>query len=93
MIPRSHKMDFGRGDFDKDWFFREDNEANKTLFESKVSIELNRGDLLFFHCRLLHSAGQNLSDKVKISPVFTYHRGSNQPIEGTRSARFPSIAL
>ena len=86
-------MDFGRGDFDKDWFFREDNEANQALFEKKVSVELNRGDLLFFHCRLLHSASQNLSSEVKLSPVFTYHRSSNQPIDGTRSARFPSIAV
>ena len=93
LIPGSHKMDFGRGDFDKDWFFREDNEKNKLLLEKKVSVELNRGDLLFFHCRLLHSANQNLSNKVKLSPVFTYHRSSNQPIEGTRSARFPSIAV
>tara|TARA_A100001011_G_scaffold122620_1_gene129437 strand:- start:53 stop:829 length:777 start_codon:yes stop_codon:yes gene_type:complete len=93
VIPGSHKMDFGRGDFDKDWFFREDNEANQALFEKKVSVELNRGDLLFFHCRLLHSASQNLSSEVKLSPVFTYHGSSNQPIDGTRSARFPSIAV
>ena len=93
VIPGSHKIDFGRGDFDKDWFFREDNDKSQALLENQVSIGLNRGDLLFFHCRLLHSAGQNLSDKVKLSPVFTYHRSSNQPIEGTRSARFPSIAV
>ena len=93
VIPGSHKIDFERGDFDKDLFFREDKEPNRSLIQRRVSVELNQGDLLFFHCRLLHSAGENLSDEVKLSPVFTFHKRSNLPIEGTRSSRFPSIGL
>lgn len=93
VIPGSHKIDFERGDFDKDLFFRKDQKSNLARIQNRVSVELNQGDLLFFHCRLLHSAGQNMSGQVKLSPVFTFHKKSNLPIEGTRSSRLPSIAL
>ena len=51
------------------------------------------GDVLFFHCRLFHAAGMNLTDEVKLSAVFTCHAGDNQPIPGTRSATLPGIEL
>ena len=93
LIPGSHKMEFERGELDKDLFFRKDKPSNQSLIEKQVSVDLDPGDLLFFHCRLLHSAGPNLSSEVKLSPVFTFHKKSNLPIEGTRSSRFPSIVL
>ena len=93
LIPGSHKMEFERGELDKDLFFRKDKPSNQSLIEKQISVDLDPGDLLFFHCRLLHSAGPNLSSEVKLSPVFTFHKKSNLPIEGTRSSRFPSIPL
>ena len=93
VIPGSHAKDLDRGDFDKDLFFREDRGSNRDLIRQKITLELNAGDLLFFHCRLLHSADRNTSGQVKLSPVFTFHTRSNQPIQGTRSSRFPSISL
>ncbi len=93
VIPGSHRMDFDRGQFDAALFFRSDVKKNRSLMESAQSIELNAGDVLFFHCRLLHSAGQNRTDSVKYSVVFTYHTFANRPIAGTRSAEHPDIDI
>ena len=93
VIPGSHRMDFDRGQFDAALFFRSDVERNVSLMESAQSIELNAGDVIFFHSRLLHSAGQNCTDSVKLSLVFTYHAYSNRPIQGTRSAEHPDIDI
>ena len=49
------------------------------------------GDVVFFHCNTLHSAGQNRSDQVKFSLVYTYHGVSNRPLPGTRSAAKPEV--
>ena len=93
VIPGSHRMDFDRGQFDASLFFRSDVERNIDLMKSAQSVELNAGDVLFFHCRLLHSAGQNRTDSVKFSLVFTYHAQANCPISGTRSAEHPDIEI
>lgn len=93
VIPGSHLLDLDRGRLDKDLFLRPELDENKTLIRSSVAIELDRGDILLFHSRLIHAAGKNLTDAPKLSAVFTYHAHSNQPIPGTRSALLPSIRM
>ncbi len=93
VIPGSHCSNFDRGQFDAALFFRTDFNENRTLTKSAKVIELNAGDVLFFHCRLLHSAGRNQTDRVKLAVVFTYRAKNNLPIEGTRSAEHPDIEL
>lgn len=93
VIPGSHNFDLGRGRFDAAMFLRPDLPENKELISQSVVVELEPGDVLFFHCRLFHAAGRNLTDETKLSAVFTYHEAGNHPIDGTRSARFPSIPL
>ena len=51
------------------------------------------GDALLFHCRLFHAAGRNLTDRAKLSCVFTYHAEDNCPLPGSRSAQYASIPL
>ena len=91
VIPGTHSEDLDRGRFDKDLFLRPELEENRALIRQNQTISLNAGDVLLFHCRLFHAAGKNMTDEVKLSPVFTYHAPSNTPIPGTRSASFPSI--
>jgi len=93
VIPGSHSIDFDRGRLDRDLFLRPELPINADLIDQAVNVELNAGDVLLFHCRLLHAAGHNRSARVKLSPVFTYHRHDNKPIPGTRSASLPSITL
>jgi phytanoyl-CoA hydroxylase len=93
VIPGTHLENFGRGRLDGNLFLRPELEENQALIEQAKVVEMAAGDALFFHCRLFHAAGRNLTQQVKISPVFTYHAQSNQPIPETSSDRLPSIAL
>ena len=93
VIPGSHRMQIDRGRLDSALFLRPELEENRALIQQARSVELQAGDVLFFHCRLFHAAGMNLTDEVKLSLVFTCHAADNQPIPGTRSAQLPSIPL
>lgn len=91
VIPGSHLLDFEAQRLDADLFLRPELDENQSLIAQAQVVELNAGDVLLFHCRLLHAAGQNQTDSVKLSAVFTYHGQDNLARVGTRSDRFPSI--
>ncbi len=93
VIPGSHQLEFEPGQFDAALFFREDYEPNTGLLASATPVELQAGDVLFFHARTLHAAGRNESDVIKRSLVFTYRAADNRPIPETRSAVFEDIPL
>lgn len=93
VIPGSHQLEFDPGQFDAALFFREDYEPNSGLLASATPVELQAGDVLFFHSRTLHAAGRNQSEVVKRSLVFTYRTADNEPIPETRSAVFEDIPL
>jgi phytanoyl-CoA hydroxylase len=93
VVPGSHRETFAAEQFDEALFFRTDLATNQALLERAVDVELSCGDVLFFHCRLLHAAGRNLSSRVKRSLVFTYNRQDNPPLAGSRSARLAQIPL
>jgi phytanoyl-CoA hydroxylase len=92
-VPSSHAMTFGEEQFDAARFFRLDRADNAEIVRSAVSLRLAPGDAVFFHCNILHSAGQNSSDAVKLSLVYTYHGLSNAPKAGTRSASKAEVPL
>jgi len=92
-ISGSHKIEFSKKSFDEKEFFRDDYELNQKYIDSKVSFELEKGDVVLFHCELLHRANENRSDVDKISFVYTVKGAKTQAIEGTRSAKFKEIAL
>ena len=93
VIPGTHRLDFADQRLDEHLFLRPELVENQALIEKAEVVELQAGDVLLFHCRLLHAAGRNESDTVKLSTVFTYHRQDNRPKAGTRSDRFPSIEM
>ena len=93
LVPGSHGMAFDADRFDEARFFRADRADNVAIIRGAVSPVLAAGDALFFHCNTLHRAGLNLSDRVKLSLVYTYHGRSNAPTAGTRSASKPEVAL
>jgi phytanoyl-CoA hydroxylase len=92
-VPGSHDATFTSESFDAAKFFRADLPANEALIRTAVSPALEPGDVVFFHCNTLHSAGRNETDDVKFSLVFTYHGASNPPLPGTRSAGKPDVAF
>lgn len=93
LLPGTHAMDFRPGQFDDARFLRTDLPENEALLRMQVAAELEAGDVLFFHCRLLHAAGNNRTAETKYSVVFTYHSADNPPLPGTRSASLPGIPL
>ncbi|KAA3620317.1 MAG: phytanoyl-CoA dioxygenase family protein, partial [Proteobacteria bacterium] len=93
LIPGSHLYDLGRGRLDASLFLRTDIAENRQIIDSAVPAELERGDVLLFHCKTYHAAGRNETDRVKKSPVFTYRAYDNEPIPETRSATYPDIEL
>jgi len=93
LVPGSHRMEFNREQYDDDLFFRADLPANRTMLEARVPAELDEGDVLFFHCRLLHAAARNLTALTKFAAVFTYHATDNRPLAGTRSASLQEAPL
>jgi phytanoyl-CoA hydroxylase len=93
LLPGSHTMDFRDDQLDAAKFLRTDLDENRALLQTQVTAELDPGDVLFFHCRLFHAAGNNQSADTKFSVVFTYHASDNRPLPGTRSAALASIPL
>ena len=93
VIPGSHRLHLDRGRFDRHLFLRPELDENRALIDTATLVELEAGDVLFFHCRLFHAAGKNRSGDVKLSTVFTYHTAGNRPIPGTRSDRYPSVSV
>ncbi len=91
LIPGTHLEELDRGRYDAAFFLRQDLPENQVLIDSAVSAELSQGDVLFFHSGTFHAAGQNSTDEIKTSVVFTYHDEKNQPLAGTRSASYPDI--
>ena len=93
VIPGSHRLGLDRGRLDRDLFLRPELPESADLLHNARLVELEPGDVLFFHCRLFHAAGKNESDRVKLSAVFTYHASDNRPIPGTRSSQYPPIPV
>lgn len=93
VIPGSHRTVFDRDQLDDDLFFREDYAPNQMLLDQKVAVVLEPGDVLFFHCKLLHAAGQNQTDETKYSVVFTYRAEDNLPSPGSKSTQLPDLLI
>jgi phytanoyl-CoA hydroxylase len=93
LVPGSHRMALEADRFDAAKFLRADRADNAAIVRSAVAPRLAPGDAVFFHCNTLHSAGQNGSDAVKLSLVYTYHGCSNAPLPNTRSSSRAEIDL
>jgi phytanoyl-CoA hydroxylase len=85
-IPGSHRLQVGGEQLDQLDFLRPKPAANQALVASRVTPELQAGDVVFFHSGLFHAAGRNDSDAVRLSLVFAYRGASNPPRAGSRSA-------
>lgn len=91
-IPGSHKMRFEKEQFDAQSNFIDEHPKNKELIQTRVHTNLSRGDVVLFHCKTLHHANKNTTDKPKISFVYTTKGLHTNPIKNTRSD-FEEIVL
>lgn len=93
VIPGSHRQKYDRSRFDDALFFRPDLPQNQELLATRQFVELEAGDVLFFHCLTLHAATRNYTDETKYAAVFTFRAGDVFPLPGTRSSASPEILL
>src|SRR5690606_24008707 len=93
LIPGTHRQVFAASRLDEAKFLRPELPENRALIQEAQTVELSAGDVVFFHCRTFHAAGRNLTDRIKLSAVFTYHAADNHPLPGTRSAQYASIPV
>ncbi|GJM10613.1 MAG: hypothetical protein DHS20C11_28890 [Lysobacteraceae bacterium] len=93
VVPGSHRMQLPESGFDEKRFFSEQAMINTGLQDQVATVELTAGDVLFFHCRLLHAAGANRLQKTKYSLVFTYRGGTDMALPNTRSSAMPEVQL
>ena len=93
LIPGSHRLNIDRGRLDAALFLRPELPENAELLSRVVDARLAAGDVLFFHCRTFHAAGNNTTQDNKYSLVFSYRAEDNQPIPQTRSARLLDIGV
>ena len=93
VIPGSHRVEFDRSQFDAELFFRTDLPENQALIQTRQQVELDPGDVLFFHSKTLHSASRNTTDEAKYSVVFTFHGADNYPLANSRSSALPELVL
>ncbi len=84
-IPGSHKMTFEKNQFDEHSNFIDENPKNKKLIQTRVHIDLSKGDVVLFHCKTLHHASKNITNGPKLSFVYTVKGFHNKPIKNTRS--------
>ncbi len=93
VIPGSHRMSFQPEQFDAALFFRTDLAENQALIETRVPVELQPGDVLFFHSLTFHAASKNFTQQPKFSAVFTFRPADNPPQPGSRSAAAAELLL
>lgn len=93
VIPGTHQQTIDRSRLDEKLFLRPQLEQNAGLIQRQEPVELESGDVLFFHARTFHSASRNHTDVPKFSVVFTFRGGGNRPTPGSRSASMPELLL
>ena len=92
-VKGSHKIPLSPEQFDEKEYLDENLAENKKLLKAKVSFELEKGDVVLFHSLLLHRANKNTTNRRKISFVYTVKGKKTKAEEGSRSAKYPEIAL
>ncbi|CAH1249579.1 PHYHD1 [Branchiostoma lanceolatum] len=58
-----------------------------------VYVELDPGDVVFFHCNLLHRSDQNRSDHRRRAYIILYNRASNNPAFEHYNASYTPIDI
>lgn len=93
VLPATHREPIARDRLDEALFLRTDLPANQPMLATAAPVELQPGDVLFFHARCFHAATRNFSEETKQSVVFTFRSLENSPIPGSRSAALPELLL
>jgi phytanoyl-CoA hydroxylase len=92
-LPGSHTQSISAEQLDQAGFLRSDRPENRALLATELTIPLEPGDVVFFHCLTFHAARRNRSSEARKSVLFTYRAEDSSPIPHTRSAAYPELVL
>ncbi|MFT5369941.1 MAG: phytanoyl-CoA hydroxylase [Candidatus Latescibacterota bacterium] len=92
-LPGTHRLTFRTDQLDENKFLRTDLPENEPLLATEIGIDMQPGDVIFFHCKTFHAASRNRSNVARKSVLFTYRPKDNPPIPDTRSASLPELLL
>ena len=67
------------------------NEAMAVL--ERVYVELEPGDVVFFHCNMLHGSDMNTSNQPRHQLTCCYNRASNNPIKAHHHPRYTPLEI
>ena len=84
VLPGTHQAAAARELLDEALFLRTDLPENAPLLARATPVELEPGDVLFFHARCFHAATRNFSSQTKQSVVFTFRSIENAPLPDSR---------
>lgn len=93
VLPGSHQWQIEDDCLDARKFLLPEKAAQHGWDMTPTNVVLDAGDVLLFHGRTFHAAGQNQSAQTKFSLVFTYHGADNAPLANTRSTSLPEVVL
>jgi ectoine hydroxylase-related dioxygenase (phytanoyl-CoA dioxygenase family) len=58
-----------------------------------VYVEMEPGDVLFFHCNLLHRSAENRSEYPRWSMICCYNAASNDPYKESHHPRYTPLSI
>ncbi|MBL4661193.1 MAG: phytanoyl-CoA dioxygenase family protein [Alcanivoracaceae bacterium] len=93
VIPKTHLWNVSKDRLDDRLFLRKDLVENQQWLDKSIDVELQKGDLLFFHAAVFHAAGRNNTNKSKNTVVITYHSENNSPLKNTNSINYTEIEM
>lgn len=93
ILPGSHLWQPDNQQLDEALFLKKNWPENQSWLDKAISIELEAGDVLFFHAASFHSADRNQSDQPKIALVLTYYGEKTYPLPETSSSHWAEIEI
>ncbi|MCB1583589.1 MAG: phytanoyl-CoA dioxygenase family protein [Xanthomonadales bacterium] len=93
VIPGSHLLKESSDMVDDALFLKVDHPQSEQWLTKAIDVELQAGDVLFFHAAIFHAANHNRTDTPKYSLVNSYHGVGTQAIKGTKSTCYEEVMI
>ena len=93
VIPGSHRLQESSDMVDAELFLKTDHPESEQWLSKSLDVELQAGDVLFFHAAIFHAANHNRTELPKYSLVNSYHGEQTKPIKGTKSSNYEEILI
>lgn len=92
MIRGSHRMGRVEHGFSGEQVGADQEKVDEALkIMDLVYLEMEPGDVAFFHCNTLHRSDANLSDKPRWSIITAYNLAANKPYKNVHSSSYTPI--